>query len=193
MRSSWIGYSRNRVGGKSTGASSFKAVFTPYERLTYQVPYSPSEVQALLREQVDWPHDARRSRYEGYVEPRSFQFWRRIWYRDSMLPLVNGKVEPDGGGSIIKVLIRPQLFVLGFALITPALLVFLGIFATISAALNNNLSVASTAPFIVAAIDYCSCTLWFRLELRGAVSFLDEIFSGPPIPEDNEPAPWQVS
>lgn len=170
-------------------------MFAPYKRLTYEVPYPPSEVEARLRECVDWPYSRTRPNLEGVVEPLSFQVWQRTQLLNTRQPqpmqlMVDGTVEPAGDGSIVNVLIRPKTSMQAGTSRSPAALVGISIFVIIIALLRDSFAWSTLLIFLPLTLVSSLYILWFRFWAGVAVEFLDEILLG--IVEDNEPAPWQV-
>jgi hypothetical protein len=71
-----------------------------------------TEERRLFR--LRFPGAGNDSRFEGEVSATGFNITRVIGYRNSFLPVVEGDIASDGGGSRIKVRMRPMTFVIVF-------------------------------------------------------------------------------
>lgn len=92
----------------------------PYEHLTITAHLSPDDAQEIVADIVEpfrwgrffWSgHD---KPYQGQVSEHRFKITRVIHYRNSFLPVVMGKISPTQHGSVIRITMRPDLFVVGF-------------------------------------------------------------------------------
>ena len=98
-------------------------IFLPYEKLTIKTKLRPEEVLQNLNNVVEprkhfrgWKKTSEKS-YEGNVEGLSFNLFRIIYYRNSFLPVIKGKIESDIGGSSIQISMHPHILVILFMVI----------------------------------------------------------------------------
>ncbi|HEY9838440.1 MAG TPA: hypothetical protein V6D27_16265, partial [Vampirovibrionales bacterium] len=82
----------------------------PSQRFTITTYLSPDEVQKKLIQVVDPPPQGiqfQRQRsekpYQGQIGEHSFKISRIISYRNSFLPQIEGRIQPHGRGSQIKI------------------------------------------------------------------------------------------
>jgi len=83
----------------------------PYRRFVLESRMAPSRVVERLSENVGRRRlirfGAERAAFEGEVRDMSFQISRIVWYSNSFLPKIVGRIEPGvDGGSKITVVMR---------------------------------------------------------------------------------------
>lgn len=86
----------------------------PYENITYKTSLKEQEVLRRLREVVTSEHGQAWNKYKGRIDGSEFNIVRVIEYRNSFLPKISGKIEPDFFGTRIKVTMRLHEFTLIF-------------------------------------------------------------------------------
>jgi len=158
--------------------------FIPYHELTLQSPLSPAEVMRRLEIYVR-PRRTFAERftvysekpYEGELAQSEFRISRIIGYRNSFLPFSEGKVDPSGSGSQIRLVLRLNPFVNLFALIWfGLLLLFLAL--DLFALFTQQTSSASLVPFVVMVgfgILLFNGSFWF--EARKSITFFKDLFN----------------
>ena len=107
----------------------------PLENLTYRSPLSAQELhQELLEAVEDGPPGSSLKAakgksgkaYRGQVRQDRFDIVRQISYRNSFLPRVSGKIEPQPSGCMVKVKMQMHPFVMVFLLVWCFMLVGIG-------------------------------------------------------------------
>lgn len=94
----------------------------PFEKHTYISSMPPWE---LIDHLSDWiaPSSvfsfklfgkSHKKPYEGEVNGNQFRINRVIGYRNSFLPKISGRIEVSDNGSIVHILMRPNVLVLAF-------------------------------------------------------------------------------
>ena len=83
----------------------------PYEEFEIQTNLKSNDVYYKLCSMVEtkktwWILLDTNKQYFGEVESNRFSISRVIWYRNSFLPLIIGKVHPNGKGSLIRIKMR---------------------------------------------------------------------------------------
>ncbi len=94
----------------------------PYQRFTITTLFSPEDVCKKLTEIVEPPQPLRLGRkkseklYQGQIGEHSFQISRIIHYRNSFLPIIEGRIQPQRRGSQIEIQMKLNPVVLIFML-----------------------------------------------------------------------------
>jgi len=91
----------------------------PEDSFEFESSLTGAEIFALLDAAVEPPKWFRwkatnNEKYHGEVSLTSFKIWRIIRYRNSFLPIIEGKITPSISGSRIAVTMRLHRFVAVF-------------------------------------------------------------------------------
>ncbi|QIZ72295.1 hypothetical protein [Oxynema aestuarii] len=95
----------------------------PHEHFTIVTALDPDAVRQRLSTVVEPPKTFRwqwgnpDKPYQGEIGDRSFKISRIIHYRNSFLPVIDGRIEPNGTGSKISINMKLHPFVLVFMLV----------------------------------------------------------------------------
>ena len=94
----------------------------PYESLAIASPLSPEEVRqkliAVVKQGKLFSFLTRSDKpYRGKVERNEFKIARTIWYSNSFLPIIRGRICSEEYGSFIHLTMYPQIAVLGFVIL----------------------------------------------------------------------------
>lgn len=93
----------------------------PFDRFVIRSPLSSAAageaLQAVVEPRKFLRVGAGSRDFEGEVENGHFKIARQINYRNSFRPVVAGTIEPAPGGSVIRVTLRPSIFVMIFCLV----------------------------------------------------------------------------
>lgn len=160
--------------------------FFPYLKLTYNSPLAEDEIRKRLSAVVrsdhvlrslDYPADLTISDYEGQVWDDGFVLERIIDYRNSSLPVINGKFHHEVLGARISVSMRLSIPTLIVGVVMIGMLLFI-----IS---EGAMSAAVSVPFRFFPIGmllfmYLLATIPFLREARIAKKDLAKIFKCEP-------------
>lgn len=154
----------------------------PYQQLVFESPLSQEEViqrltceVAKLRSGWQWV-EKRTEKFEGTVSEEGFQISRIIRYRNSFLPLIQGRFSPLGQGVRIEVTMKLHLIMVIFSLIwlsffgLPALGIALQILTT------GRVEAAGIIPCAMMIFFYLMVTIGFGIEAHKARKLLSRIF-----------------
>lgn len=152
--------------------------FLPYERLTYRTSLSKEEIHQKMLAQVgarSFLASDQTKPYQGTVNDSGFKINRVINYRNSFLPVLVARIEPDEEGNIIHVKMRLAHFVLGFMMIwmggvSIAVLGFTGAMFN-----KKEFFPAGLIPYGMLVFGYLLTTLPFKLESKKYKAFLEEL------------------
>jgi hypothetical protein len=84
----------------------------PYDSFIIRTTLTPDEVQQRISGFVEpfkwfrWLSSREHKPYEGQIESYKFRISRAIHYRNSFLPIITGEIQPDSGGSTIRITMR---------------------------------------------------------------------------------------
>ncbi|MBK9517693.1 MAG: hypothetical protein IPO09_10130 [Anaeromyxobacter sp.] len=143
----------------------------PFERFYAESELAPQELLRRLAEATDaprwWgrsPWDPTDKALEGRVGGNRFIVWTLLKFqRDSFRPVVVGSVEPRGGGSAIRAVLRLHWAVAVFMACWIALPLTVG---ALGAARLVRLDEGFWAPWLFALAGYLLCMVFFWLGSR---------------------------
>ena len=166
-----------------------------YERLTIKTSLTPQAAQQRLSEQVEsrkffgrWFWEKHKP-YEGEVDDERFLILRVFYSRNSFRPVILGKFEPAMGGCLVKVTMRPDLFVLAFIVLWLFLWCGLtagalgGEFSSMESLSQMSLNIMLgfvAVPFFIGIVMLIS----FKIEAARSKRFLLELFEGQEVDEN---------
>ena len=153
----------------------------PWHAFTVDAGIPPDLASVLVASQVGpraiffATHD---KPFSGTVADGTFEISRVIRYRNSFLPVVCGRIEPQGAGSRIHVRMRLHLFAMVFmtvwmGLVAVALVGILYVFALDQGGLDG---IALLAPLGMFAFGWALTTFGFWFEADKQERMLREMF-----------------
>ena len=156
----------------------------PFESLTYRSPLSADELQQALFEAVeDGPPGSSlkaakgktNKPYRGQVRQDRFDIVRQINYRNSFLPRITGKIDPQPSGCLVQVKMQMHPFVMVFMVVWCAMLIPIG--GSIAAAAMDSPGMAWTAlfPLFLLLFGYGITMAGFKTESRKSKKELAEL------------------
>jgi hypothetical protein len=124
-----------------------------------------------------WPTSAKRGYFEGWIAGGRFKIHRIIHYRNSFIPIIEGRFRREGLGTIVTVNMR---------MVWPIVPIWLGIIlflAWSSIAVDSRLAgpfAARVVLLVMTLVIYLVATIPFAVEVRVAMKRLLELMgSGP--------------
>jgi len=148
----------------------------PYEHYSVELTAPIEKVHERIYHAI---HSERsQPRYDGRLYRDSFTMSRSIGYRDSMLPVVRGRLKATTSGTQIDIYLLPHLLTLG--VIIAGLLPFLFLTGVVLVKTFTEYSISAKVfiPLIMALVWYTIPTVWFRLEVAATQSDLHNILTG---------------
>jgi hypothetical protein len=167
----------------------------PFERLTIHSPLRPDEALKKLEENIQpklpfiWKRKGQKP-YLGKIEGFHFSLRRIIFYRNSFLPMIEGEIQPEMGGSSIRITMHPHIWVLAFMGLWLG-----GISIFFLAVLFNLLSFGTNAsphqphemliilPIVMIVFGYVLCLGGFKLESVKSKTFFRDLFQAARVDE----------
>lgn len=106
----------------SVDESGFAMKFLPYHRFEIESPLSRHAALEAIAAHAEpekwfrwrWPSSGNDDRFEGEVRDDSFHLRRIIGYRNSFLPVIDGRVDTGVRGARITIAMRPFVIVFAF-------------------------------------------------------------------------------
>jgi len=90
----------------------------PYSKFRIETFLSPDEVANVIKQEVGPPESflnfTGRCKYCGTINGRQFKIRKNIAHRNSFLPIIFGTVENSHNGSMVSIVMRPQILSLVF-------------------------------------------------------------------------------
>jgi hypothetical protein len=164
---------------RSVGESGRDVKLLPYHTFEIRTMMRPDAAREALAAHTEerrffrlrFPGAGADSRFEGEVSASGFNITRVIGYRNSFLPLVEGDISADAGGSLIRVRMRPMTFVIVF-------LFAFGIIplSLLPSAFSQGGLATATFPFFFVAFAYAMSMGGFWFEASKQERVLREIF-----------------
>ena len=158
--------------------------YLPAENIVYKTKLKEREVINRLSNYIDEEKLIRfglfgssiSKAYEGEISKESFDIKRIIGYRNSFLPRINGIIEKDFDGTVIKVKMRLHILVVVFLCIWCGG-VGLAFFSFLYVSLNsNNLEGTALIPFGMLIFVYILTMGGFKYESRMSIKDLQTLF-----------------
>ncbi|WP_316348919.1 hypothetical protein [Desulfuromonas acetoxidans] len=154
--------------------------FLPHHKFLIESHLSTAEVLDILSQVVQakrafWPNPFSdgRKHFVGFLSIEGFSFVRNVYYLNSFLPQIQGKISESGDGSIIVVTMACNL---GVVFVFATALAFLGFFlaSIISPAVSALTMIASAMGGLV--LGYIAYTLGFNTQEVIDRRFLVQLF-----------------
>ncbi|OCR02239.1 hypothetical protein BCD67_10840 [Oscillatoriales cyanobacterium USR001] len=155
----------------------------PYEKFTINSFLNPHLVRQKLLDVVEPPKAIRwgfrqsEKPYEGEIGEHSFMITRIINYRNSFLPVIKGKISPEGMGSKIEIEMKLHTFVFVFILFWLGMVGNICIFSLISIIYEKNFSSGTIIPFLMFIFVFLLTSIAFKTEANIAKKFLIDLLS----------------
>ncbi len=146
----------------------------PYETFRITTYKTPDEILAILEnivEPLDFFYQKREKPFCGSFSIEKFKFFRNIWYRNSFLPVINGRISTDGECTGIEISARMTVFTSIFCSICIAFLLF----GTVLGLIKNE-GMLSLLPFAMASFIYLLVMIPFNIELKLAKKEIEKFF-----------------
>jgi|GEM_PF-543415 len=146
----------------------------PYENFLIKTSKTADEVYAILAniaEPRKFFKQDREKPFCGSFSKDKFKLMRCIQYRNSSLPVLNGKISADGEGVNIEIRARIAIYACVFYGIGMAFLLY----ATVSGLIEREWTL-SLIPFGIGVALYLLVMLPFDTEIKAAKKKLNEFF-----------------
>lgn len=154
----------------------------PYQRLVFESPLSREEITRRLTRKVtkrrqDW-FEKSTLPFEGTVSDTGFKVSRIINYRNSFLPVIDGRFFPLMRGVRVQVTVRLPANVLFFCVVWFSLVGLIGLGSILSPSSVKGVSAFEMLIGVLAmsVFFYLLVTLSFRFEAKKASKLLSEVF-----------------
>lgn len=140
--------------------------FLPFERLTFDSAEPPEVIRRRLKDQVDEPRPrlpwaTYERKLEGQVAGSAFKMWEISgWGSFGRVPILCGRIEPGGMGSVAHVLIRPHHMVNAFVAVWFALTIPGAVLALVGGMAGESALVRLGAPLVGYA--FWAAPVWYR-------------------------------
>lgn len=166
-------------------------IFIPFENYTLASTLSMEEVKKRLSESIEPKKTSNFSffpsyslkPYSGQITGDNFEMVRIIRYKNSFLPFITGKISSNFGQTLIKIKMRPNIFVLifiGYWLWFFGPMCF-GFILRILPFKNNaptHFSYDMLIPFGMILFVWLLALLGFKSESRKSKEFLEVLLNG---------------
>lgn len=163
-------------------------VALPWRRYEIMTRLSPAEIVAVMQRvtkpnqwlgfRLDLEPEPSRP-FSGTVTADGFMVSRRHWFRNSLVPVVIGRLEWAPGGTRICITMRYSWFLLAFWILWMTFFVCYRFTILIHArGVLGNLAQVLALLVGMPAFAYLLCTVAFDGEARWAKARLDELLSG---------------
>lgn len=154
----------------------------PYQKLVIEVPYSLEELIRRLGKEVtgrprSWGwFEERTELFEGVVSDEGFQISRIIGYRNSFLPVIQGRFYPYVKGVRVEITMRLHVAVLIFSIVWLSM-VGLGVAGVLAHILaTRRVDSMMLIPFGMLLFFYLMVTIGFGVEAKKAGKLLNKVF-----------------
>jgi hypothetical protein len=159
--------------------------FFPYEKLVYKSPLNHNELLEYFKTQIEeeksfglgsYNHNYSKP-YIGKIYGQNFEIKRAINYRNSFLPIINGKVLTSTNGTKIEVEMKLNTFVKVFMLIWLSGVSLACVFVSTNLILNlNKISIDSLPVFIPFVMLFAGLVMTiggFKYETKKSIKDLE--------------------
>jgi hypothetical protein len=153
----------------------------PFEKIIYQSKLTQTEITQRLQQEtvplqyirISFFKKPSGKKFEGKVLENSFNIQRIIYYRNSFLPVISGKVEEEPSGSIIRLEMQLNTFVKVFLIFFLAI-ASTGFFSAKSFSPANEISIpVMLLSFSMILLFYMIIILTFHYEVKKAKKNLE--------------------
>lgn len=157
----------------------------PFESFTITTYLSFDEVIEKLadaieppRRGINWTRNLPSKPYRGILSANSFKMSRVISYRNSFLPVIEGRIEPQPEGCLIRISLRLHEFVMAFMIIWLSNVGGIGFLGLIAFIADPKSAAWALIPFGMFLFGYLLCTIPFNLEAKTAKADLTQLLGG---------------
>lgn len=157
--------------------------WVPYARVSLESLLSPDEMRQRLASALTPPTvrfgagETPRTALYGSLQPDGFTAWKVIRYRNSFVPVANGRWRVEGRATLVDLRVTLHPIVLAFMVMWMSIPVFAGVVLTIAALADRRFTLVMLIPFAFAAAGYTLATVGFRREYRDTITQLAECLS----------------
>lgn len=154
----------------------------PYQKLVFDSPLSQEEAVRRLALEVAKPRsgwqwrEKRTEKFEGTVSDESFQISRIIRYRNSFLPVIQGRFSPFGSGVRIEVTMKLHVIILIFSLLWLSFVGFPVLGAVMQFLMTGRFEEAGWIPCAMLVLFFLMTAIGFGIEAHKAKKLLSRIF-----------------
>jgi hypothetical protein len=154
----------------------------PYQKIVIEVPYSREELTRRLGKEVtgrqwSWGWTEKRAElFEGVVSDEGFQISRIIAYRNSFLPVIQGRFHPHVKGVRVEITMRLHVAVLIFSVVWLSLVGQGALAAGAQILTTGRVDSVMLIPFGMLLFFYLMVTIGFGVEAKKASKLLNSLF-----------------
>ena len=168
----------------ATLSKNHQMKYLPYENVTFESKLNKEEIMKRISGMIEPSRTYRKfiagrggqKPYEGSIYLNIFNMSRVIAYRNSFLPIIEGRVEEDFGTTKINVRMRLNTFVLVFICIWCGG-VGIGFFAMLTYSIGTGrFEPATLITLGMLLFGYALVTLGFKYESIKSKNFLKDLF-----------------
>ncbi|WP_233258241.1 hypothetical protein [[Phormidium] sp. ETS-05] len=154
----------------------------PFERFTITTALPPDIVREKLISVVEppsrnirWGMTKPDKPYQGKISESYFEISRIINYRNSFIPVIKGRIYPDGTGSKIHIEMTMHPFVMVFMAIWLSVVGQAAVGVLIAAFSSATFDPTYLTPLGMFLVGLLICPLGFRPEANGSKKFLIDL------------------
>lgn len=161
-------------------------LFLPFEQITISTHLNQKQVRQRLSNIIEPPTifaayilfgKPPTKPYEGVVSGNNFKINRNINYRNSFLPIIEGKICPKNLGCQIIIKMRLHIAVMIFMVLLLGsfmAIILLSLFAILSS--NQADFTFGLVPPSICVFAYLLCMIPFNIEAKNSKIFLEKLF-----------------
>lgn len=160
-------------------------LFLPWENFTITTTLNSEQVKERLSNIIEPPKMFRRASlwgkppakpYEGIISGNNFRINKIINYRNSFLPIIEGKIYPESFGCQLKIKMNLHMIVIVFLLFWMGNLLPIGLLLFAAMIAGNNIEpVMGVVPLGMCLFAYLLCLICFKLEAQNSKNFLENL------------------
>jgi hypothetical protein len=161
-------------------------LFLPFDNFTITTNLNPEQVSEKLSNVIEPPKRFRNSGiwakppsklYEGKISGYNFRINKIINYRNSFLPIIEGRICPDIIGCQIKIKMQLHMTVMIFMLFWLGNLLPTALSFIVAMIADNTINpLMGLAPLGMCLFAYILCMSGFNWEAKNAKKFFYELF-----------------
>jgi hypothetical protein len=154
----------------------------PYQKLVIEVPCSREELTRRLAKEVtgrkrNWGRPEERAElFEGVVSDEGFEITRIIDYRNSFLPVIQGRFYPHVNGVRVEITMRLHVAVLIFSVFWLSMVGVSAVGAASHILATRSVDAATLIPLGMLLFFYLMSTIGFGVEAKKASNLLNKLF-----------------
>jgi hypothetical protein len=159
--------------------------FLPFEKITYSTKLKEEEILKRLKDLVDpaksgfsffnfyYPNS---KPYAGKINGNQFKIKRRIFYRNSFLPVITGNIEQDILGTTVHIKMRLTIYTTIFLCFWCAILVPVSVGFLVISFTSNSFDQMQLIPWGMLLFAYVMTMVFFKIESRRSIKDLKKAF-----------------